>query len=701
MLEKVEQSNMINIPESEYLTIEEIQKSKNIAELLDPIALRTIAEEVIQGYKVDEESRMEWKEKLNKAMAIYNQNIEAKTEPWEGASNIKYPLIAEASIGYTSRTLPELIKNDRIVKTIVTGDDPQGLNYIRSQNTAKYVSYQLLVESDDWQDGLDHSLQMLAVQGILFKKTYYCPIEEEIRSEICVPDYICVNYATKSLLKAPRITHILCMRQNDIVERQRAGIFCSDVALNTLIPEHIEDARDTDYEIDILEQHCWLDLDGDGYREPYIVTVHKHSATVLRIVQRFDEIIRVTEGKNKGKIKRITAENYFTDYHFIRSGDGGYYSIGFGLLLYPLNASINTLMNQLIDAGTLSVTQGGFIGRGLRIRNGNFSVKMGEWKVVDAASGVDLQKSIVPLPVREPSDVLFKLLSLLMQIGENLSSTTDVLKGQQPAQNVAQGTISTLVDQGTKVFAAINKRYYRSLQKELKRIFILNSKYLSNTKYREVLQNPNLDVKADFDMSNLTVYPVADPDMSSENKRINRAIIIQQLSTVDKYAADRYMLKDVLGLDDALINMLQPPKPANPPPDPEVMKIAAQIDEIKAGIATNMEQMRLEGQKVQLKMAETQQAMKESESRIQESLARQVKMAKDAAHGEAKVLIAAQKMTGQQQLNENKLEVQMASTAADTMLSTRQQNLEERKLEAEVKRTEQEANNDRNDQTRV
>src|SRR5574343_518208 len=696
MLEKVEQSNMINIPESEYLTIEEIQKSKNIAELLDPIALRTIAEEVIQGYKVDEESRMEWKEKLNKAMAIYNQNIEAKTEPWEGASNIKYPLIAEASIGYTSRTLPELIKNDRIVKTIVTGDDPQGLNYIRSQNTAKYVSYQLLVESDDWQDGLDHSLQMLAVQGILFKKTYYCPIEEEIRSEICVPDYICVNYDTKRLLKAPRITHILCMRQNDIVERQRAGIFCSDVALNTLIPEHIEDARDTDYEIDILEQHCWLDLDGDGYREPYIVTVHKHSATVLRIVQRFDEIIRVTEGKNKGKIKRITAENYFTDYHFIRSGDGGYYSIGFGLLLYPLNASINTLMNQLIDAGTLSVTQGGFIGRGLRIRNGNFSVKMGEWKVVDAASGVDLQKSIVPLPVREPSDVLFKLLSLLMQIGENLSSTTDVLKGQQPAQNVAQGTISTLVDQGTKVFAAINKRYYRSLQKELKRIFILNSKYLSNTKYREVLQNPNLDVKADFDMSNLTVYPVADPDMSSENKRINRAIIIQQLSTFDKYAADRYRLKDVLGLDDALINMLQPPKPANPPPDPEVMKIAAQIDEIKAGIATNMEQMRLEGQKVQLKMAETQQAMKESESRIQESLARQVKMAKDAAHGEAKVLIAAQKMTGQQQLNENKLEVQMASTAADTMLSTRQQNLEERKLEAEVKRTEQEANNDRN-----
>ncbi len=697
MIEPVETSNMLDIPNDEYLSLDEILKSKNVAELLDDVALQHIAQEVVLGYEIDEDSRAEWKERLEKAMAIYNQNIEPKTEPWEGASNIKYPLIAEAAIGYTSATLPELIKNDRIVKTVVTGHDPQGINLIRSENTAKYVSYQLLVESDDWQDGLDHSLQMLSIQGILFKKTHYCPIAEEIRSEICVPDYICVNYATKSLNKAPRITHILFMRQNDIIERQRSGIFCQDVDLNKLLPDYriennnTSDSRDSDYEIELLEQHCWLDLDGDGYREPYIVTVHRPTQTVLRIVQRIDKVYRVTEGRNKGKVKKITAENYFTDYHFIRSGDGGYYSTGFGLLLYPLNASINTLMNQLIDAGTLSVTQGGFIGRGLRIRNGNFSVKMGEWKVVDAASGTNLKEQIVPLPVREPSEVLFKLLDLMMKIGSNLAATTDAVRGQENVQNVAQGTISLMVDQGTRFFRAINKRYYRSLQKELKRIFILNSKYLTKTKYQEVLQDPTVDPKVDFDMSTLTVFPVADPDMSSESKRLNRAIVIQQLRTVSPIAADRYMLKDVMGLEDALIKQLQPPPDPNAPPPPDVIEAQAKADKLRADMATQMEEMRLENNRFQLEMAKVQQAMKESESRIQESLARQVKMAKDAAHGEAKVLIAGQKMSNQSQLSEDKLQLQMAETAANTMLSSRQQSLEEARLVAEVQRTQQEA----------
>jgi chaperonin GroES len=693
MLDKDDDTrNMIAIPKDEYLTLDEIKKSDNVAELLDGVALTVIANEVVHGYEIDEDSRMEWKDRLNKAMEIYNQNCEPKTEPWEGASNVKYPLIAEAAIGYSSRTLPELIRNDRIVKTVITGNDPQELKLHRGENTAKYVSYQLLVESDDWQDGLDHSLQMLAVQGILFKKTYYCPIEEEIRSEICVPDYIVVNYATKSLTKAARITHIMQMRQNDIIERQRSGIFCSDIELNKLLPESLENPQDNDYEIEILEQHCWLDLDGDGYREPYIITVHKNSRTVLRIVNRFDEI-KLTDS---GKVKKITATNYFTDYHFIRSGDGGYYSIGFGLLLYPLNSTINTLFNQLIDAGTLSVTQGGFIGRGLRIRNGNLSIKMGEWKVVDAASGVDLQKSIVPLPTREPSDTLFKLLSLLMQIGENLASTTDISRGQQPAQNVAQGTINTLVDQSTKIFAAINKRYYRSLQKELKKIFILNGKYLKNSKYREVLQDPQANVKDDFNMTTLTVYPVADPDMSSENKRLNRAIILQQLPSVDKRAADFFMMKDVMGLEDSQIKMLQPPADPNAPPPPDVIKANSQAQEIQANIATMMAQMQLENQKLQVQMAQAQQAMKESESRIQESFARQVKMAKDAAHGEAKVLIAANKMQSQKQLSEDKLTVQASKVAADTVLDSRAQALNERQLEAEVERTRLEAKKDEN-----
>lgn len=690
MLEDEEKTN--NTIDTEYLTLDEIRKSDNIAELLDSASLAIIANEIIMGYQIDEDSRADWKEKLNKVMEIYNQNMQEKTEPWEGASNVMYPLISEASIGYSSRTLPELIKNDRVVRSTITGEDPQGINFVRSKRTANYVNYQLLVESEEWQDGLDHSLQMLGVQGMVFKKTYWCPINDDVVSEICVPDCICVNYATKSLDKAARITHIIQMRQNDIIERQRSNLFCSEIDLKKLVPESLSDNRDNDYEIDLLEQHCWLDLDGDGYREPYIVTVHKESRTVLRIVNRIDEIKKSSDGK----VKKITATNFFTDYHFIKSGDGGYYSTGFGLLLYPLNNTINTLFNQLIDSGSLAVTQGGFIGRGLRIRNGNLSIKMGEWKVVDSASGVDLQKSIVPLPVREPSDVLFKLLNLLMQIGQNLASTTDVTRGQQPAQNVAQGTINTLVDQSTKMFAAINKRYYRSLQKELKKIYILNSKYLKNSKYQAVLQDSNADARADFDMSTLTVYPVADPDMSSENKRFNRAIVLQQLQTVNKRAADLYMMKEVMGLQDNQIAVLQPPPDPKAPPSPEMIKAEAIAKTAAAAGATSMEEMRQSNEKLQLEMMKVQQAMKESESRIQESFARQAKMAKDAAHGEAKVMIAASKMSSQEQNNQNKTTIQASKIAADTVLDARAQTLAEKKLETEVERTKQEALKDGN-----
>lgn len=670
----------------EKVPIKELKSSKNIAELLSKEKLSTIGSQVISGYKIDEESRAEWKSTIDKAMKIYEQTIERKNDPWEGASNVKYPLIAEASIAYASRTLPEVIQNDRVVKTIIVGEDPDGQKVERGERVSKYQSYQLLIESPDWEDGLDQSLQMLPVLGTVFKKTYYSPIEERVISQLCVPDKIVVNYATPSLDVARRITHVITLYENDIIERQRSGIFCADIDIATFKPSTVG-TDDNDYPIDLLEQHCWYDLDGDGYKEPYIVTVHETTNTVLRIVNRFEDIEYTAEGE----VKRIVADQYFTDYHFIRSADGGFYSLGFGALLYPLNAAINTLINQLVDAGTLANTQGGFLGRGLRIKNGEFSIKMGEWKVLDAASGTDISKNIVPIPVREPSDTLFKLLSLLMQVGKDMSSTTDVLKGQQPAQNVASGTISTLVEQGTKVFTAINKRVYRALQKEFRKIYKLNYKYLKNAHYREVLQDPNADVKKDFDLKSLDIYPVADPTMSSDSQRYAKASVLQQLRTVDPRGADYYMMKDVMHLEDSQIKYLQPQPDPNAPPPPEVLKIQAQIRQMDADVAAKSAEMTLMSQMNQVKFAEIQQGMKESEARIQESLARIVKAAKDAAINEAKIAITNNKMHSQETLKHAEFNLKVDQAGVDTMISAEELRQNAKKLEAEVRNTKEEA----------
>ena len=226
----------------------------------------------------------------------------------------------------------------------------------------------------------------------------------------------------------------------------------------------------------MIEQHLYLDLDGDGYQEPYVAIVHKASKQLLRLVPRF--FTSSIEFSKDDKILSIKAEQYFTKYPFIPSPDGGFYDLGFGVLLGPLNSSINTIINQLIDAGTMANTAGGFLGRGIKIKGGNSSFAPNEWKPVES-SGDDLRKSIVPLPVREPSQVLFTLLSLLINYGERIGGSVDILVGQNPGQNTPAETSRTMAEQGMKIFSGIFKRTYRSLRDEFRKQYRLNHLYLT------------------------------------------------------------------------------------------------------------------------------------------------------------------------------------------------------------------------------
>lgn len=635
------------------LDLQELKKSKNIVELLDDQELARVGKQVISGYKIDEDSRAEWKELVDKALAIVEQKMEVKNHPWEGAANIKYPLIKDAAIDYASKTIPEIIQNEDVVKCSTSGADPDGSKFARAQRVSKYMSYQLAVESPDWETGTDKLLQVLPVLGTVFKKTYYSPIEDRVISDLCVPDKICVNYNTQSLETARRITHKITLYQNDIIERQRSGLFTKNIDPESLRPVHV-DSEDEDYPVELLEQHCWYDLDEDGYKEPYIVTVHEESQQVFRIVNRFKGI-----EKKDGEVVRITPIEYFTDFHFLRSSDGGFYSMGFGTLLLPLNAAINSVINQLIDAGTLNNMQGGLIGRGVRLRAGDTAFKMGEWKSVDVASGHDLKDNVFALPTKEPSQTLLKLLELLIAAGKELSSTTDINQGRQQAQNVATGTVQALIEQGTKVFIAINKRLYRSLQKEYVKVYELNNKYLDNNRYREMLNDPNAEVKKDFELNTMVVKPVADPTISSENQRFNKAAVLATLKTADPRAVDQYIV-GVMNLDDQIVKMILPPKDPKAPPPPEQQKIIAEAQKLQAEVAQIAAMARLSAEEIQLKAQKGQDEAKMTQANVMESQARVAKMAKDAAHGDAKIAIAAGKMTSQETLKGKQFEHKQA-----------------------------------------
>lgn len=682
------------------ISLDVIQSSNNLTVNLSEAELQDIGMQVIRGHKIDEESRKEWKEIIEESMKIAKQLIENKDTPWEGASNVKLPLITMACIDYVARTLPEIMPPGNIVKGKIYGRDPTGEILNRSNRVTRAMTYQLVDESTDWEVNMDKLLQVVSIVGIAFKKTYYSIEEDRNISELCLPDRIVVNNNIMSLESARRITHTIQLYTNDIVMKQRQGLYNEDVDTESL--RSISGiSEDEDFPIDLLEQHCWLDLDEDGYKEPYIVIVHKDSGQVLRIVSRIKKIT-----KNKaGKIIKIFPELFFNDYHFIHAFDGTYYSLGLGPLLLHMNSTANTLVNQLVNSGTLNSLQGGFIGKGIRLRQGEFKIKMGQWLQLDSATGVDLSKNIFPIPTKEPSQVLFNLLGLIVQMCKDLSSSTDIMKGNLPAQNVAMGTANILLEQGVTMFKAINKRIYRSLKGDYKRIYSLNYEFLSDKKYREILNEPNASVKADFNEDNYDICPVADPTISSMSQRLSKAQVFSSLPTLDRRAIDRYILRS-MQLDKEEIDELQPPIDPNnpPPPPPDVQETMAKITKINAEIQQMQEAMLSDRASQALEADKLRQEINESKSRIYESSGRVWKMQRDDLRNAQRLETVREKMMSEQTLKHTNSAHSQTMDGVNANLDAAQLNLEDKKIAKDtllgLAKLEKENNENTNDSSK-
>lgn len=651
------------------LGIDELRSSDNIAELLDKNELDFIGKQVVEGYDIDEDSRRDWAETIEKAMDIAKQTLETKNHPFTNSSNVKYPLITKAAIDFASRIYPEIIQNDKVVKATVIGNDPEGLKLRRATRVSKFISYQLLEESDNWEDGLDKLLHVLPILGTVFKKTYFHPFTRRPMSDLCLPDKIVVNYEVPSLEEARRITHILTFYANDIIERMRAGLY-RDVDVELLKAADGYENEDTDAPLALLEQHCYLDLDDDGYKEPYVVTIHQETREVLRIVSRFKKVKKDKEGR----VKRIEPEQFFTDFHFIRSPDGGFYSSGLGTLLYPLNSAINTLINQLIDSGTINNSQSGFLGRGLRIKAGEMRLKLNEWRVLDAAPGVNVRENIFPLPTKEPSATLFQLLGLLIEIGKDLVSATDLLQGKGQTQNVPAATVLTMVEQGMKVFNAINKRLYRSLKKEFIKVYKLDREFVKAAHYLRVLDDPDANMAIDFNGQDFDILPVADPNMASDRQRIAKAEAVLQAEGLDPHEKTRFYL-EALQVDEKTIDKLLPKPDPNAPPPPEAQKMMAETEKFAAQAKHAEVQARVLSQSQLAEAEKLQIQVAEAESRIRESEARIRKMIEDSANNANKVELAALKAGQEGQLKEEQQDHTVSKENAE--LDIRLKELEE------------------------
>jgi chaperonin GroES len=560
--------------------------SVNIADDLDDTLLTTIGARVVEEYKIDETSRSDWKDKTQQAMDLAMQVAKEKQFPWPKAANIIYPLITTASTQFAARAYPAIVNGRSVVKGVVVGEDkgtpqigpdgtpvlqgdpqnpqpvwavPPGAKRIKADQIGEHMSWQLLDEMPEWEPETDQLLHVLPIVGGAARKSYFDPSKGRNVSTYVSLMKLVWKYRAKSFEVAPRHTEELEYYPREITENFRAGIWKEP---KTPFGEAEGSEGDRDKPHEFLEQHRRWDLDDDGYPEPYIVTVHKSSQQVVRIVARYDAD-GIHFNRRTHKISKIETVEYYTLYSFIPNPDGGSYPVGFGQLLRPINEGINTVLNQMLDAATLQNAGGGFIGKGLSMNAGAIRFQMGEYKTVNVPGGV-LRDNIVPMDFKGPSPVLFSLLGFLVEAGKEIAAVKDVLTGDQKASNVPATTTLALIEQGLKVFTAIYKRVHRALKSELNKLYRLNRIYGDEQSQYKVGDAWKVVLKQDY-VTGSGVEPYSDPSMVSDMQRMGRAQFLlgfRQDPNVNgvKILERAFAAADIENISE-LINPQTPPNP--------------------------------------------------------------------------------------------------------------------------------------------
>jgi chaperonin GroES len=555
-----------------------IMQHPNIAEVLPEEKLAQISLQVMEEYQIDKTSRLKWEERMGDAMDLAMMVSEEKEYPFSKAANIKYPLLTVAALQFNARAYPAIVQGNKVAKCMTWGRDPNGEKQKRADRVSEHLSYQLLSELPEWEEDTDKLLVILPIVGSAFRKVWHDPVLKRNRTRLVSSANLVVNYFARSMMDVPRVTEEMRLYPYEISERIRGKRFIEfdysggassepiDVE-STRESENKADPADKDAPHLFLEQHRLLDLDEDDYPEPYVVTVHHATGKVCRIVANFNE--ESVTMADDGSISAIRRSEYYVKYQFLPSPDGGFYGWGFGWLLKDLGESINSTLNMMMDAGHLANMQGGLVSASLGIKEKKIRLQPGEWRVIDTRGKIG--DGIMPINYPGPSDVLFKLLGLLIEAGKEVAAIKDVLTGDTPA-TAPVGTTLAIIEQGLQVFTSIYKRIHRALKVELGLHAKLNTK-LDPQRYNAFFDDQQqFDPAQDYSEADMDILPVSDPNSVTKQQRLGKAQLIKDIAaenpTIDQAAATRRVL-EAADIDDIDELMAKPPQPN---PEEEILK---------------------------------------------------------------------------------------------------------------------------------
>lgn len=583
--------------------LERWAQEDNIAFDLKDDLLDTIGQDAIRDYGIDDQSRAEWVQDMERGYDLALQVTKDKTYPFPGAANVVYPLVTTAALQFNARAYPALVDGRNIVKVKVNGKDPDGQKQARADRVSRHMSWQLLEQMDEWEEETDRELIQVPIVGCAFRKTYYDTVLGRNCSKlVSAMDFVVNDETTKSMESCPRSTEVCGYYRHEIETKFRKGTW------REIDIEY--DSEDTQRKEIFLEQHTLLDLDEDGYEEPWIVTVHKETQKVVCITACFEpEGIEV----ENGKIIRIERLQYYTKIPFLPHPKGRFYDLGFGFLLKSLNHTINSTLNMLLDAGHLANLPSGWIGRGPEMKAGMMRFRPGEFKPINSPGGV-IRDAIVMNDFKGPNAVLMQLLLFLVEAGQGITSVQNEMTGDVNP-NIQPTTLLAQIEQGMKQMVTIFKRIMRARKKEYQKLYRLNRVHMNDVEEFNFHDEPMEVWRADYEDERLDISPAADPNMVSDTQKLTRAQALMQWRAMSPLANQaevdkRYLL--ALGVEDAdkLIG--------EPPPDIEGQQREAELaqENMKLRISF-MDSVTKRGEaraKVMLMLAQAEKAASEGEA---------------------------------------------------------------------------------------
>ena len=570
-------------PAEELLSDEQIEETddefyRNLADEIDDDILQDISQEVYDNFVADKDSRGEWESMFERGFDLLGLKLEETSEPFEGACTAVHPVLIESAVKFQSKATQELFPASGPVKSQIIGNVSEEKED-QAQRVEEFMNYQVTDQMSEYFDEFERMLFHLPLIGSAFKKIYFDSGLNRPVSEFVPIDQFYVSYYATDLRRADRYTHVIYRSPVEMRRDIAAGMY-GDVELpDASAPESsamsqkmdnimgLSPSGDNDPQYVLLEQHCYLDLEGFEDEEdialPYIVTIEEKSRNILSIRRNYDK-------DDPRKEKKI----FFTHYRFVPGF--GFYGLGLIHFLGNLTMTATAAMRSLVDAGQFANLPGGFKAKGMRIVGDNDPISPGEFKEVEA-TGNDISKMIINLPYKEPSQTLLQMLNFVTATAQKFADSTE----QVIADGVNYGPVGTtmaLLEASSKFFSAIHKRLHKSQKEEFKLLGRINYEYLPSESMCDIPNGTLKIYRKDFD-GRIDIIPVSDPNIPSSAHRMMMAQLALQLSQSSPPG-----MFDIEELNKTILNAanipnldkIMPSKPKPVPLDP-VSDIAAAV----------------------------------------------------------------------------------------------------------------------------